>query len=95
MPSGKIVPFDALSGADLVVDAVYQSGRKGNHSDDPISHILKVSNQGGFRYRGSLDSLDLVALVSSLNDPDQQRWPLALSLLPGDPLSGSSTRRTE
>jgi hypothetical protein len=39
---------------------------------DPISHILKVSNQGGFRYRGSLDSLDLVALVSSLNDPD---WP--------------------
>jgi len=72
MPSGKIVPFDALSSADLVVDAVYQSGRKGNHSDDPISHILKVSNQGGFRYRGSLDSLDLVALVSSLNDPD---WP--------------------
>ena len=72
MPSGKLVPFDALSSADLVVDAVYQSGRKGNHSDDPISHILQVSNQGGFRYRGSLDSLDLVALVSSLNDPD---WP--------------------
>jgi hypothetical protein len=54
MPSGKIVPFDELSSADLVVDAVYQSGRRGNHSDDPISHILKVSNQGGFRYRGSL-----------------------------------------
>lgn len=72
MSSGKIVPFDGLSCADLVVDAVYQSGRKGNHGDDPISHILKVSNQGGFRYRGSLASLDLVALVSSLNDPD---WP--------------------
>jgi Restriction endonuclease AspBHI N-terminal/Restriction endonuclease len=72
MPSGKIVPFDELSKSDLVVDAVYQSGRRGNHSDDPISHILRVSNQGGFRYRGSLDSLDLVALVSSLNDPD---WP--------------------
>ncbi len=72
MSSGKVVPFDELSSADLVVDAVYQSGRKGNHSDDPISHIVKVSNQGGFRYRGSLDSLDLVALVSSLNDPD---WP--------------------
>jgi hypothetical protein len=72
MSSGKIVPFNGLASADLVVDAVYQSGRKGNHSDDPISHIVKVSNQGGFRYRGSLDSLDLVALVSSLNDPD---WP--------------------
>jgi Restriction endonuclease AspBHI N-terminal/Restriction endonuclease len=72
MSSGKVVPFDELSSTDLVVDAVYQSGRKGNHSDDPISHIVKVSNQGGFRYRGSLDSLDLVALVSSLNDPD---WP--------------------
>ena len=60
MSSGKVVAFDELSSADLVVDAVYQSGRKGNHSDDPISHIVKVSNQGGFRYRGSLDSLGSV-----------------------------------
>jgi hypothetical protein len=37
--------------------------------------LLKVSNQGGFRYRGSLESLDLVVLLSSLNDPD---WPDAI-----------------
>lgn len=72
MPEGKTVLFSQLATADLVVDAVYQGDRKGNAGDDPISHLLSVSNQGGFRYRGSLDSLDLVALVSSMNDPD---WP--------------------
>jgi Restriction endonuclease AspBHI N-terminal len=72
MSTGRTIPFNDLSTADLVIDAIYQGDRKGNSADDPISHLLKVSNQGGFRYRGSLDSLDLVVLVSSMNDPD---WP--------------------
>jgi hypothetical protein len=36
--------------ADLLVDAVYQGGRNGNASDDPLPHLVGVSNQGGFRY---------------------------------------------
>ncbi len=61
-----------LEDADLVVDAVYEGGRKGNAGDDPLPALLGVSNQGGFRYRGSIKNLELVVLTSTLNDPD---WP--------------------
>lgn len=57
------------------MDAIYQGDRKGGAADDPLPRLLDVSNQGGFRYRGSLDQLDLVVLKTSLDDPD---WPDAL-----------------
>ena len=65
-------PFSNLSRADLVVDATYEGGRSGNAGDDPFPQLLGLSNQGGFRYRGSLAALKFVALTSSMNDPD---WP--------------------
>ena len=68
----KVVLFAELSNADLHVDAVYQGGRTGNARDDPLPHLLNVSNSGGFRYRGSLDALELVVLTSSRRDPN---WP--------------------
>jgi hypothetical protein len=70
-----IVPTPALGTSDLFVDAEFQGGRKGNAGDDPLSQLLSVSNQGGFRYRGNLDLLEMVVLTSSFNDPD---WPDAL-----------------
>lgn len=70
-----VVPFDSLSAADLDVDAVYQGGRVGNAGDDPFPRLLSVSNQGGFRYRGSLQSLEMVVLTTTLSDAD---WPDAL-----------------
>lgn len=72
-----------LATADLVVDAIYQGGRRGNAGDDPLGPLLKVSNSGGFRYRGSLDELTMVVLTTSMNDPD---WPDAL-----DPETGTFT----
>src|ERR1700680_1054640 len=51
--------FADLSGTDLYVDAVYEGGRKGNAGDDPLNALLNVSNQGGVRYRGSLEKLHL------------------------------------
>jgi Restriction endonuclease AspBHI N-terminal/Restriction endonuclease len=66
------VPFAELAAADLHVDAVYQGGRVGNAGDDPFPRLLKVSNMGGFRYRGTLAALEMVVLTSTLNDPD---WP--------------------
>lgn len=72
MEERKTVPFSGLATADLYVDAVYQSGRKGNAGDDPFPRLLNVSNMGGFRYRGNLDALELVVLTSTLSDPD---WP--------------------
>ena len=68
-------PFEQIPSCNLVVDAVYQGGRTGNAGDDPFPRLLSVSNQGGFRYRGSLDRLELVVLTSSMGDPD---WPDAI-----------------
>src|SRR5713101_4989932 len=67
--------FSDLEGADLVVDATYQGGRSGNAGDDPFPRLLKMSNQGGFRYRGSVAALEMLVLTSSMSDPD---WPDAL-----------------
>jgi hypothetical protein len=69
---GRIVPFSELGTADLHIDAVYEGGRVGNAGDDPFPRLLRVSNMGGFRYRGSLDTLQMVVLTSTLSDPD---WP--------------------
>ncbi|WP_244551313.1 hypothetical protein [Bradyrhizobium sp. Rc2d] len=44
-------------------------------ANDPLPRLLDVSNQGGFRYRGSLENLSLVVLKTSLDDPD---WPDSL-----------------
>ncbi len=71
----RIIPFAEVARSPLIVDAVYQGDRKGGAADDPLPRLLDVSNQGGFRYRGRLDSLDLVVLKTSLDDPD---WPDAL-----------------
>ena len=53
---------------DLVVDAVYQGGRTGNAGDDPFPRLLSVSNQGGFRYRGSLARLELESVLVAFED---------------------------
>lgn len=71
----QVFQFDQLSSANLNVDATYIGGRSGNAGDDPFPRLLSVSNQGGFRYRGSLANLDLVVLTSSLTDAN---WPDSL-----------------
>ena len=76
----QVVPFSQARTSGLIVDAVYKGGRKGNASDDPLPHLLNVSNSGGFRYRGQIDALELVVLTSSGKDPD---WPDALDLETG------------
>lgn len=76
-PTSKAFAFDSLEGADLIVDAVYEGGTRGNTADDPLSRLLPCGNQGGFRYHGSpkQDSLRIIALYSSGADRD---WPDSL-----------------
>jgi hypothetical protein len=69
------IRFSELQSTDLQVDAIYQSGRKGNAGDDPFPRLLSLSNMGGFRYRGTLRKLELLVLTSTLDDPD---WPDSL-----------------
>lgn len=68
----KRISVDELESADLMVDAVYEGGRAGNAGDDPLTRLIGVSNQGGFRYIGTADAPRLIVLTSSLSDPD---WP--------------------
>ncbi|HEY4198095.1 MAG TPA: restriction endonuclease [Mucilaginibacter sp.] len=56
----------------LLVDKIYKGGRNGNSSDDPLSPLIGVSNQGGFRIIGTREMPKLIILTSSLKDPD---WP--------------------
>ena len=66
------VLFGSLANSDLRVDATYRGGRAGNAGDDPIGPLLKVSNSGGFRYRGRIEQLEIVVLTTTLSEPD---WP--------------------
>ncbi|WP_412474645.1 restriction endonuclease [Rhizobium sp. WW22] len=71
----RVFTVDEIASSDLIVDATYQGGRRGGAGDDPLPSLIGVSTGGGFRYRGRLDRLELVALTSNKRDPD---WPDAL-----------------
>ncbi|MFG3363040.1 restriction endonuclease [Streptomyces griseofuscus] len=69
------VAFSDLETTDLVVDAVYAGGTKGNKADDPICKLIRgVGNQGGFRYAGSpaKGTVRLAVLYTSGGEVD---WP--------------------
>src|ERR1700733_13789186 len=77
----RIIPNDALSQSDLVVDAVYEGGHSGHTGDDPISKTLKgAGNQGGFRTAGIGQDKKFVVLYTSGEDQD---WPDSLDLNTG------------
>lgn len=68
----KTVSCDQLATSDIFIDCLYQGGRKGNASDDPLHFLLPVSNQGGFRIVGKKEQPKLIVLTTALDDPD---WP--------------------
>jgi hypothetical protein len=76
------VPFSAVKGADLLLDAIYQGGSAGHSGDDPIARIADVGNQGGFRMAGSpwKKTVKLAILYSSAQEPD---WPDRLDVQTG------------
>jgi hypothetical protein len=69
-----VVPFEALTDVDLVVDQLYDGGNAGSVADDPLSRMLPVGNQGGFRYAGSprKRTVRLAVLYTTGAEPD---WP--------------------
>ena len=64
--------FDQLLVADLQVDATYLGGVQGHAGDEPLVPLLRVSNNGGFRYRGTMDQLEMLVLTTGMSNPD---WP--------------------
>ena len=67
-----IFKFNELETADLIVDAIYEGGKSGNVVDDPLTKLLSVGNQGGFRQKGSIDHLKFCVLYSDLTNNE---WP--------------------
>lgn len=80
MTDNLVYSVDELSSSDLIIDARYSGSRNGNSSDDPLPKLLNLSNQGGFRIRGTRDDPQLIALLSSMEDLD---WPDELDLSTG------------
>lgn len=69
----KFYSYEELSTADLIVDAVYEGGPDNTFGSDPFPRLLSLSNQGGFRPRGSRESgLDFLMLYTTNADLD---WP--------------------
>lgn len=72
---GRSYSFSELATSPLIVDAIYEGGRKGNTGDDPLSKLIPgCSNMGGFRTIGgqSFGQCALLVLSSSGVDTD---WP--------------------
>lgn len=65
----KVIQFNNLKKADLIVDALYKGDNIGDIRDDPLSKLLGCDNQGGFRFVGRKKG---IVLYTSLIDPD---WP--------------------
>jgi len=80
MAANRIFSVDELASSDLMIDAHYAGSRNGNSSDDPLTKLLSVSNQGGFRIRGKRDDPRMIVLLSSMEDMD---WPDDLDLSTG------------
>lgn len=78
-----IYSWEELSQANLIIDACYQGRRHGNAGDDPLTRLVGVSNQGGFRYLGTVDEPRMIVITTSMSDAD---WPDEI-----DPESGMLT----
>ena len=82
------IKFEALSEANLVVDAVYESDRtdkKSSYGSEPLHHLIPgVGNAGGFRKRMNGDKRLLGVLLTSTGGISD--WPDEL-----DPYTGTYT----
>lgn len=71
-----IVEFDNLRGSDLVIDAIYKGGTKGNTGDDPISKLFpQIGNMSGFRKKKRLDGSNKLAYVVLYTTMSELEWP--------------------
>ncbi len=74
--------FEELDDAPLIIDAIYMGGCNGNAGDDPISRLLPVGNQGGFRPSKKVNS-DEKAYVVLYTSGKEQEWPDYLDIETG------------
>lgn len=77
----RVISFNLVATADLIVDAIYESSTDGQLSGEPISKLLPGSgNMGGFRVSGRGERKNWVVLFTTGEDRD---WPDSLDLNTG------------
>jgi len=77
----RVIAYEDLADADLIVDAVYEGESGSQLAGEALSKLLPgVGNQGGFRASGRGDDKKFVALFTSGEDKD---WPDTLDLNTG------------
>jgi len=71
----KYIDFHELQSADLIIDAIYEGGNKGNISDDAIGKLMYTGNSGGFRVKNNIEKnpayLVLYTSGEDINWPDE------------------------
>ena len=75
-----IISHESIGNCELIVDAIYEGGNAGDVTDDPLSKILSVGNQAGFRYSGRSKNIKYIVLYSSGEDAD---WPDSIDIETG------------
>ena len=69
----RVIKYDALATADLLVNAVYEREAGSRLSGEPLSKLIPgASNQGGFRASGKGLDKKFVLLFTTLED---ETWP--------------------
>ena len=73
---GKVIEFDALENADLVVDCIYRGGNSGNKSDEPLLKLIpRCESGGGFRKKKREDGSGKLAYVVLYMTMTELEWP--------------------
>lgn len=67
----------------MVIDRVYKGGQAKTVADDPLSKLLPVGNQGGFRYKGG-PAADTVRVIALYTTGAEASWPDVLDPYSGD-----------
>ena len=73
---GKVISFENLSNADLVVDTIYQGGNTPGMASEVLSKLIEgCSNSGGFRKVMRNDGSNLPAFVVLYTSMSELAWP--------------------
>ena len=67
-----IIPVAEVASSPLIVDAIYEGGKRGDLTHEAIHALLGVQNLGGFRFLGRGEDRRICALNCTGDKPD---WP--------------------
>ena len=78
----RVIPFEELKTADLIVDTIYKGGQQNGKASEVLSKLLpNCSNSGGFRKVMRKDGSGLPAYVVLYTSMQELEWPAYYMML--------------